>query len=282
MFETNMRYIRINEESLWTHPQSSEAGPSIQDQQFTSALTNFQQQIKLVVNPDFIARGNHEILKLYAAMDESYFGYLLIKHGLNKAHAMHLESGTADMNDVELVDEMKKVQCNLTPTEQSFLEEVEANMIKYGRRASIQFANSLYAMKGKYAGSWINVLEGHKDIYAKLQRHYLNKIYLEGLTTLDYNPELQPKLMDEYRWKAFLYAERQRSRVLLYQLGPQKLTSHVARQLWEFDTNDLFAMETIQAHVAALEENSVFVEFNHLQDDMWVIYVVQVMYYHCT
>ena len=284
MFETRMQRNRT---SLWTHPNSSNLeGPSLEDMEFTSAQCSFQKQIKLLVNPYFIARANHEILKLYAAMNESYFGYLLTKYGFLDAHTLHFDHGIADVNNVKLLMEdenhMKKAQLNLTSTEQSILEEVETSMINYGRRTAVQFANSLYAMKGRYTESWINVLEGHKDVYAKLQRHFLNKMFLEALTTPDYNPKLQPKIMDEYRWKAFLYAERQRSRVLLYQLGPQKQTSFVARQLWEFDSNDLHAMETVQAHVAAMEKDSVFVEYNHLEKDVWIIYVLQVMYYLST
>ncbi|KAG0601668.1 hypothetical protein M758_11G130500 [Ceratodon purpureus] len=274
-YEAKMRSYR---ESSWNHPNSSNVeleAPSIQDPEFSSALLSFQQQIKLLVNPAFIARANHEIFKLYAAMDESYLGYLLIRKGLKDAHAMHFDLGIADVNNVKLMEDEHLMKEALTETERSILEEVQATLIKYGRRTSLQFANSLYAMKGRYTESWINMLEGHKDVYAKLQKHYLNKMFLEALTLEGAdNPGVRLKL-DEFRWKAFLYAERQRSRVLLYQLGPQKLTSHVARELWEFDTNDLHAIDTIQAHVAELEKDSVFVEFNHLQEDVWIIYVVQ-------
>lgn len=284
LFETKMRK---NRENFWSHPHSSnaelEGGPSVQDKNFSSALFSFQEQIILLVNPTFIARANHEILNLYATMDESYFGYLLIKHRLEDAHAAHFAYGIADINNAKLMEgDNKPPYYTLTSTEQSILEEVEAEMIRYGRRTSLQFANSLYAMTGKYTVSWIKVLEGHKDVYAKLQKHYLNKMFLKALTLMQADSSQAPgwscDSIDEYRWKAFLYAERQRSRVLLYQLGPQKLSSIGARELWEFDTNDSHAMDAMQSYVAALEKDSVFVEYTYLPENVWIIYVVQVIY----
>ena len=278
--------MRKNRQNSSSHPHSSnvelEEGPSVQDEDFSSALFGFQQQLKLLVNPAYIARANHEILNLYATMDESYFGYLLIKHRLMGAHAAHLNYGIADINNVKLMEgDNKPPYYTLTSTDQRILEEVEAEMIRYGRRTSVQFANSLYAMKGKYTQSWIKVLEGHKDVYAMLQKHYLNKMFLKALTLTQADSSQAPgwscESTDEYRWKAFLYAERQRSRVLLYQLGPQKLTSTGARELWEFDTNDSHAMDTMQHYVGALEKDSVFVEYTCLQENVWIIYVVQVI-----
>lgn len=274
--------MRNNRANLWSHPHSSNAeldeGPSLQDKDFSSAIFSFQQQIKLLVNPAFIARANHEILNLYATMDESYFGYLLIKNRLKDAHVAHFNYGIADINDVKLMEgDNKPPYFALTSTEQSILEEVEAEMIRYGRRTSLQFANALYAMKGKYTESWINMLEGHKDVYAKLQKHYLNKMFLKAVTLVQADSS-QAESIDEYRWNAFLYAERQRSRVLLYQFGPQKLNSKGARELWEFDANGSHAMDTIKDYVAALEKDSVFVAYNYLQEDLWIIYVVQVIY----
>jgi hypothetical protein len=278
-----MREIR---ENISSHPHSSnvelEEGPFFQDKDFSSALFAFQQQFKLLVNPAYIARANHGILNLYATMDESYFGYLLIKHRLMGAHAAHLKYGIADINNVKLMEgDNKPPYYTLTSTDQRILEDVEAAMIRYGRRTSVQFANSLYAMKGKYTQSWIKVLEGHKDVYAMLQKHYLNKMFLKALTLTQAASSQAPgwscESTDEYRWKAFLYAERQRSRVLLYQLGPQKLTSTGARELWEFDTNDSHAMDTMQHYVGALEKDSVFVEYTCLQENVWIIYVVQVI-----
>ncbi|XP_073389521.1 uncharacterized protein [Physcomitrium patens] len=60
-----------------------------------------------------------------------------------------------------------------------------------------------------------------------------------------------------------------------FSLKSQELTSQVARQLWEFDNNDSHAIDAVQAHVAELEKGSVFVAYNHLQQDVYLIYVVQ-------
>nr|PNR54741.1 hypothetical protein PHYPA_005634 [Physcomitrium patens] len=62
-----------------------------------------------------------------------------------------------------------------------------------------------------------------------------------------------------------------------FSLKSQELTSQVARQLWEFDNNDSHAIDAVQAHVAELEKGSVFVAYNHLQQDVYLIYVVQLL-----
>jgi hypothetical protein len=162
----------------------------------------------------------------------------------------------------------------------------------HGQRAANLFAEFLYGMKD-HTESWISMLEKlekQKHLYRLLQEHHILMYHvilhsLNGKVPINFTDTQVSALLERSIGAALLWAERERTRALLFQLGSNKLSTLATKQLFEFDCNDEIAWKALKSSQAACGARTVILEYScsailveeipYLDErNCWLIYAV--------
>lgn len=125
-------------------------------------------------------------------------------------------------------------------------------------------------------------VHGGREVFASVE--YSSKVKMLSSERLkDERPRDIPDIED-LTWKAFIYAERERSRVMLYEVGSDRLNYSAAsrsKALWTFDGDDAMAVDSIRRDCSTLlQDGAVFVQYSRLTDQKtYIIYVVDQVWY---
>jgi hypothetical protein len=136
----------------------------------------------------------------------------------------------------------------------------------HGQRAANLSAEFLYGMKD-HTESWIIMLEKQKHVYRLLQEHHILTYHvilhsLNGKAPINFTDTQMSALLERSIGAALLWAERERTRALLFQLGSNKLSTLATKQLFEFDCNDEIAWKALKSSQAACGARTVILEYS--------------------
>ncbi|KAH8948285.1 hypothetical protein BDL97_11G086900 [Sphagnum fallax] len=136
----------------------------------------------------------------------------------------------------------------------------------HGQRAANLSAEFLYGMKD-HTESWISMLEKQKHVYRLLQEHHILMYHvilhsLNGKLPINFTDTQVSALLERSIGAALLWAERERTRALLFQLGSNKLSTLATKQLFEFDCNDEIAWKALKSSQAACGPRTVILEYS--------------------
>jgi hypothetical protein len=166
-------------------------------------------------------------------------------------------SSRAETSNPTLTSTIQSSNAYLTTTKELFV---------HGQIAANLFAELLYGMKD-HTESWISMLEKQKHVYRLLQEHHILKYHailhsLNGKVPMNFTVTQTSALLERSIGAALLWAERERTRALLFQLGSNKLSTLATKQLFEFDCNDEIAWNALKSSQAACGARTVILEYS--------------------
>ncbi len=140
------------------------------------------------------------------------------------------------------------------------------DVLFHGQRAANLSAEFLYGMKD-HTESWISMLEKQKHVYRLLQEHHILMYHvilhsLNGKMPINFTDTQVSALLERSIGAALLWAERERTQALLFQLGSNKLSTLATKQLFEFDCNDEIAWKALKSSQAACGARTVILEYS--------------------
>ena len=246
-----------------------------QDADFASAAKYYEKCIELslaLTDPVTVAKMNYELVHLYGIFHGAYLNYLMHRYTQLEAQLSSADSESDDLNSfhAEIV---------------SYLN-IQTPIEMYGRRASAQYANILYRTESpRFTEGWLQMLDGHEELYSILQQFNYGRTLLyrivERFLDEDYD-----KIINVLTWRALMYAERERTRVMLYQVVASNGLLHydALHQMRRFDVDDVLAVKTLQewcappdrnSHQDLLGEDSIFVQYSRMTGgSAYLIYVI--------
>jgi hypothetical protein len=237
---------------------------SVDDEFFSCAVHYYEESLKLMVSPSDIAGANYELAQLYGILDRVQilpFYTLESLEGPSFAEHFHELQSSASNHSLEVDSYLAK----------------DTPLLDYGKKAALIYADILYTMTENNE-CWTRVLELHKNVYTLLQEYNVRRyVILERNRILTCKPLDHDHKETANRWmrQALLWAERERTRALLYQLGPNKLSPLASKELWDFDIDDHVAWEALKCTPAVCGDGTVFVEYsNFTMMNRWFVYVL--------
>jgi hypothetical protein len=258
----------------------------IQDAKFLRAVECFEKCIELSVpisNRGEAAQIAHHLVELYALYDTLYYQYIM--HLYNEIGTEMLSSPLSpsilQSNNTNPSLLQHEAVTKLAKEIAAYLR-LPDSLEKFTQMTSIQHATMLYTRERNIESYISTPLDDLKFPYIHLQEHYYRKARLLHILVVNYKAGELEQGAQFCRWKAFMCAERQRTRAMLYQLGPNEIKDAVSHELRRFENDDNAAMEAIQKDCAALfKKNTVFVMYSRMVDEeKYLIYVIdQVRYW---
>jgi hypothetical protein len=85
---------------------------------------------------------------------------------------------------------------------------------------------------------------------------------LNGKMPINFTDTQVSALLERSIGAALLWAERERTQALLFQLGSNKLSTLATKQLFEFDCNDEIAWKALKSSQAACGARTVILEYS--------------------
>lgn len=223
-----------------------------QNQTFLCAVQYFEKCIELSspqMNPLKIAQVYFSLVQLYGAIDEAY-GVFIFRHYNETQKLIEQRDSVASTSSDTHANSLSLDQSieNLTQVTVDYLE-FENPISRYGTLASVHYTSLLYTLENKKnIEGWIEVLERHSWIYAAIQSHYYRRAKVYTILNLCREDAQYQEKIEYYNWMAFLYAERERTRVLLYQIESDKLKYPASLELWSFDVQDHIAVKALRQY----------------------------------
>jgi hypothetical protein len=238
---------------------------SVDHEFFSRAVHYYEEYLKLMVSPLDVADANYELARLYGILDQvqicPFDTYAESLEGPSLAEHFHELQLSASNHSLEVDSYLAK----------------DTPLLDYGKKAALIYADILYTMT-ENSECWTRVLEFHKNVYTLLQEYNVRRyVILERNRILTCKPLDHEHMETANRWmrQALLWAERERTRALLYQLGPNKLSPLTSKELWDFDIDDHVAWEALQCTPAVCGDGTVFVEYsNFTRMNRWFVYVL--------
>lgn len=253
-----------------------------QDENFSRAVQHFEKAIELslpMTDPVTFATTNSHLVTLYGMVFTVYGNHT---HSLYNQVAATLEffqrDGRIDDEDPSVTQKRFHDLFQIVRDYLMFPDLIE----RYGRRASNQLSSLLYTMQNqRYTEGWIDLLEGHKMVYTFLQDHFYRKATYTTIFNQMTKGQDRVEEIQAYRWTAFMYAERERTRVMLYELGSDRSNHSTSRELSHFDTDDDSALDAVKKSCGTLlEGGTVFVQYSLMTDQRtYLIYVVDQVHF---
>jgi hypothetical protein len=217
-----------------------------------------------MVSPLDVADANYELAKLYGILDRV------------QIHPFYTLESLEGPSLAEHFHELQLSASNHSLEVDSYLAK-DTPLLDYGKKAALIYADILYTMT-ENSECWTRVLEFHKNVYSLLQEYNVRRyVILERNRILTCKPLDHEHMETANRWmrQALLWAERERTRALLYQLGPNKLSPLASKELRDFDIDDDVAWEALQCTPAVCGDGTVFVEYsNFTRMNRWFVYVL--------
>ncbi len=244
--------------------QQSATRNSVDDEFFSCAVHYYEEYLKLMVSPLDVADANYELAKLYGILDRV------------QIHPFYTLESLEGPSLAEHFHELQLSASNPSLEVDSYLAK-DTPLLDYGKKAALMYAGILYTMT-ENSECWTRVLEFHKNVYTLLQEYNVRRyVILERNRILTCKPLDHEHMETANRWmrQALLWAERERTRALLYQLGPNKLSPLASKELQAFDIDDHVAWEALQCTSAVCGDGTVFVEYSNFKSkNRWLVYVL--------
>ncbi|KAL3689802.1 hypothetical protein R1sor_016111 [Riccia sorocarpa] len=217
---------------------------------------------------------NYYLVQLYARVDDLFYHYLEDLTPGPFSVQVHGSGASSSSNEPATGAPLKAMRGYLA---------YENKMVHYGKMVSAYATSPLYTMTSRMSiEAWIQELEQVQDMYVQLRTYFFRKSHIAGVlrswVQVKYNMDLTLLYTERERSRVMLYqvyTERGCSRVMLYQAEPDMLNYSASRKLWSFDIDDSVAAAAIRRDgVTLLQGDAVFVQYSHLKFGVILITVL--------